>query len=122
MAEGDNLAKIIHVTPLRGPNREERRAVRPKAVARLKKAKAWILVTFDGAENRLPSYSFETGALKDREDIRHVFMHEVAQFVKVRYENMRSAVEKKAVEIQQDDKVQEAKDRRSEELQKVEAA
>jgi hypothetical protein len=113
---GDEVVKIINVTPPRGPNREERRAMRPKAGAKLKKAKSWIVVTFDGSDDRLPSYSFETGALKDREDIRHVFMHEVAQFVKVRYQNMREAVEKKAAEIQQNDKVQEAKDKRSEEL------
>jgi hypothetical protein len=47
--------------------------MKQRAIARLKKTKNWILVTLDNEE--APVYAFDISRLQNKEDVRHVVLH-----------------------------------------------
>lgn len=51
----------------------DRKTMKQRAQARLKKTKNWILITMDREE--APVYAFDISKLQNKEDIRHVIMH-----------------------------------------------
>jgi hypothetical protein len=98
-------------------NRKDRRDQLERAKKRLAKAKAWVLVTFDGTI--APLYSYDVSILQDKQDIRHHAMHKLS----LESERICSEVikfrEKQVVEYGEKQKVAAAKEKRSEELAKV---
>ncbi len=95
-------------------NRSERRANKTRAVARLQKAKAYCLITYDGSS--LPVFHFDMTACDDHDDIRHVAMHAASEAAISRLSIAQAAVDKKAAALDQAERVSEAKEKRSEEL------
>ena len=95
-------------------NREGRREMRRRAVARMKEARAYVLLTFDGKGE--PVYSFDVGFCAKKDDLRDIMVRAVAQFVQRQSELLRQIVSSKMAEQEQKVKVDEAKGRRSEEL------
>jgi hypothetical protein len=91
--------------------------MRKRASGRIKRARAYILVTFDGEGE--PIYSFDINSCKDQNDIRHWMMHTVANYVEGTYGVMIGRVEKLMREAEQSAKAEEVRMKRSEELSRV---
>jgi len=97
-------------------NREQRRFNKTRASIRLQKSKAYCLITYDG--NSLPVFHLDLTVCDDHDDARHCAMHAAAEAAVKKLSLFQAAVEKKAAIIEQADRVEEAKEKRSEELQK----
>ena len=97
-------------------NREQRRANKVRAVTWLQKSKAYCLITYDGKS--LPVFHLDLTACDDHDDARHCAMHAAAEAAVKKLSLFQVAVEKKAAIMEQAEKVSEAKEKRSEELQK----
>jgi len=97
-------------------NRKQRRSMRDSAAKRLKSSKAYCLITYDG--NSLPVFHFDLTACDDHDDARHCAMHAAAEAAVKKLSLFQAAVEKKVEVLEQADRVEEAKEKRSEELQK----
>ena len=95
-------------------NREERRGMKGRLLMRLKRARCYVTVTFDLKGE--PVCSYDVVGCNDKKDIRHVVMHECASFVEMRIGLMRKAVTDTVEKMEQADRVEKAKERRSEEL------
>lgn len=95
-------------------SREQRREMRVDAVAGLKKAKAFVVVVWDG--KNLPIFRYDVTVCKEENDLRHYVMQKIAENV----EGILNAasVEKKKLgeEILVTERVLKAKEKRSAEL------
>jgi hypothetical protein len=97
-------------------NREQRRSNKTRATIWLQKSKAYCLITFDGKS--LPVFHFDLTACDDHDDIRHCAMHAAASAAVAKLSIAQEVVNKRAAVLDQAEKVEEAKEKRSEELQK----
>jgi len=88
-----------------------------RAKDRLNKAKAWVVVTFDG--QGAPVFSYNVGELQDKQDIRHQAMHKIANDATKVCVAVMEFREKQVAEYDERVKVEEAKSKRTEELEKV---
>ena len=98
-------------------NHDERREMRKRAASRVKRARAYLLLTFDGEGE--PVYSFDIKLCMNPSDARHILMQAVAAFVEKQSAVLRAMAEKRMGEVEQSVKAEEAKEKRSEELNKV---
>jgi hypothetical protein len=97
-------------------NRKDRREMLNRAVKKLKGAKAYVVVVFDG--KTLPVYFYDVGSLNDRGDVRHVAMHKIADNVEKICNDVNNFRLKRLREIKETVKVEQIKQKRSEELAK----
>jgi hypothetical protein len=95
-------------------NRERRREMRARAATRVRTAKFFVLLTFDG--NGEPVYSYDVEGCGNRDDIRHVIMRTVANQVERSCTILRQVVEKKLAESEQSARVADALVKRSRDL------
>jgi predicted nucleic acid-binding Zn ribbon protein len=98
-------------------NREQRREMRSRAADRVKTSKAFIVVTWDG--EGMPIYSYSVEACKNPADLRHIVMQTCAKGVEDACKNAHQQLAKHIHEVEQGEKVEAAKEKRSEELGKV---
>jgi hypothetical protein len=96
-------------------NRNERRTMFYRAKKRISKAKAWVLVTFDG--KTAPIYSFDVESLQDKQDIRHHAMRKIANHSAETCQKVMDFREKQINEFEEKQKVAAAKEKRSKDLQ-----
>jgi hypothetical protein len=94
-------------------NREDRRQMRMGALKRLSKARSYVLVTFDEG---IPIYSCEIGKCDDRHDTRHVFMREITESIRLGVRAIQDMAIRKIADLEQRGRVEEYKEKRSEEL------
>lgn len=95
-------------------NAEDRRAMKPRAVARLKKTKGYILITFDG--KTLPVYQFDLSKFNDQGDMRHVVMRNIADNVARDIDNLQEYGKIRVRELAQEEKAEKFKAERSAKL------
>lgn len=97
-------------------NGQERKILKARATARLKKTKAWMLVTMDG--NEAPVFAYDISRLQDKEDIRHRVMHGLSLEIDGALQELFKFGTQKIEEHDASEKVADAKEKRSEELAK----
>jgi hypothetical protein len=97
-------------------NRSDRRNMRGNAIKRLKSSEAYCLITYDGKS--LPVFHFDMTACTDHDDARHCAMRAAAEAAVDKLSLFQAAVEKKTAEVEQAERVTEAKEKRSVELQR----
>ena len=97
-------------------NGEQRHRMKLRSVARLRKSKAYVLLAWDGVNMPVFSYSVEPCTNKD--DLRHIVMQSCAARLEDMCRNAQQQLAKKIHEQEQNVKVEEAKEKRSEELGK----
>jgi tRNA A37 threonylcarbamoyladenosine biosynthesis protein TsaE len=90
------------------------RLVLQRARTRLSNSKAFVLVTWDG--DNMPIYHYDIRKCTNRADLRHITIHEAASLVVAAIEKGNSALHKRIKEDKESERVQAAKDKRSEVL------
>ena len=97
-------------------NREQKRNSRILALAKLKGAKAYVVVAWDG--KTLPKFYYDVSTCKNEDDIRHFIMQAVAQDAEELIVTAHTKLSRQVTEKELPDKVAEYKEKRSKELSK----
>lgn len=96
---------------------DKRRAMKLRACASLKKSKAFVSLLWDGKGE--PVFHYDVKACDDPNDVRHILMQVVAEFVEHKSGQLHEMMERKRAQFEQSVAAAEYREKRSEELQRA---